>query len=171
MRKLTALACGLVLASSGLAMAQVTETRTVTTTYPDGTRRVSQIIGSNIRLQDGTNYGRVEDVVLDDDGNQVRPLATEVGFWRPVPVSEDGTNVELLLSHPTGVVEMYAGVAEPAKVELRTDGVMRSPFAKEYTAAHRMYGYVNSDLLWVMDMAAVGQPIQSHVSAELKRVE
>ena len=62
-------------------------------------------------------------------------------------------------------------MAEPAKVELRTDGVMRSPEAKEYTAAHRLYGYVNSNLLWVMDMAAVGQPLQSHVSAELKRVE
>ena len=45
----------------------------------------------------------------------------------PVPAGPDGTNVELLLSHPTGFVEMYAGVAEPAKVELRTDGVMRSP--------------------------------------------
>ena len=109
--------------------------------------------------------------LLDDDGNEVRPLATEVGFWRPVPVSEDGTNVELLLTHPTGIVEMYAGAAEPAKVEVRTDGVMRSPAAKEYTAGHRMYGYVNSNLMWVMDMAAVGQPLQSHVSAELKRVE
>ena len=102
---------------------------------------------------------------------QLAPLATEVGFWRPVPAHEDGTNVELLLTHPTGFVEMYAGVAQPAKVELRTDGVMRSPAAKEYSAGHRMYGYVNSDLLWVMDMAAVGQPLQSHVSAELKRVE
>jgi hypothetical protein len=109
--------------------------------------------------------------LLDDDGNQVRPLATELGFWRPVPVAEDGTNVELLLTHPTGIVEMYAGAAEPAKVEVRTDGVMRSPAAKEYTAGHRMYGYVNSNLMWVMDMAAVGQPLQSHVSAELKRVE
>ena len=65
---------------------------------------------------------------------------------------------------------MYAGRAEPAKVELRTDGVMRSPEAKEYTAAKRLYGYVESNLMWVMDMAAVGQPLQSHVSAELKRV-
>ncbi|MGL4743018.1 MAG: FABP family protein [Dermatophilaceae bacterium] len=108
--------------------------------------------------------------LLDDAGERVRPLATEVGFWRVVPEADDGTNVELLLTHPTGVVEMYAGRAEPAKVELRTDGVMRSPAAKEYTAGHRLYGYVNSNLMWVMDMAAVGQPVQSHLSAELKRV-
>jgi hypothetical protein len=109
--------------------------------------------------------------LLDDDGNQVRPLATESGFWRPAADADDGTNVELLLTHPTGFVEMYAGTAEPAKVEIATDGVMRSPDAKEYTAAKRLYGYVNSNLMWVMDMAAVGQPMQSHVSAELKRVE
>ena len=109
--------------------------------------------------------------LLDEDGNQVRPLATELGFWRPTPPSPDGTNVELLLTHPTGFVEMYAGHAGPAKVELRTDGVMRSPLAKEYTAGHRMYGNVNSNLMWVMDMAAMGHSIQSHVSAELKRIE
>ena len=82
-----------------------------------------------------------------------------------------GNTAELLLTHPTGIVEMYYGKAEPAKVELRTDGVLRSPHAKEYTAAQRLYGLVNSNLMWVMDMAAVGQPLQSHVSAELKRVE
>lgn len=109
--------------------------------------------------------------LLDEDGNQVRPLATELGFWRPVADAGDGTNVELLLTHPTGFVELYAGTAEPAKVELATDGVMRSPDAKEYSAAKRLYGYVNSNLMWVMDMAAVGQPMQSHISAELKRVE
>ncbi len=109
--------------------------------------------------------------LLDDDGNQVRPLATELGFWRPAADTGDGTNVELLLTHPTGFLELYAGQAEPAKVELATDGVMRSPDAKEYSAAKRLYGYVNSNLMWVMDMAAVGQPMQSHLSAELKRVE
>jgi hypothetical protein len=114
---------------------------------------------------------RSQSWLLDAAGEKVRPLATEVGFWRPVPESHDGTNVELLLAHPTGVVEMYAGRAQPAKVELRTDGVMRSPHAKEYTAAHRMYGYVQSNLMWVMDMAAMGHPLTSHLSAELKRVE
>jgi hypothetical protein len=108
--------------------------------------------------------------LLDDDGNQVRPLATELGFWRPA-AAEDDADVELLLAHPTGFLELYAGSAEPAKVELATDGVMRSPDAKEYTAAKRMYGYVGGNLMWVMDMAAVGQPMQSHLSAELKRVE
>lgn len=104
--------------------------------------------------------------ILDASGEVVRPAAVEHGFWRPLPDGE----VELLLTHPTGIVEMYAGRTEPAKIEVRTDGVMRSPAAKEYTAAHRLYGLVNSNLMWVMDMAAVGQPLTSHLSAELKRV-
>lgn len=104
--------------------------------------------------------------LLDEAGAKVRPLATEVGFWRPV---EEG-QVELLLAHPSGIVELYYGTAEPAKIELRTDGVLRSPHAKEYNAASRLYGLVNSNLMWAMDMAAVGQSLQSHVSAELKRV-
>ncbi len=106
--------------------------------------------------------------LLDQEtGEKVRPLATELGFWRP---QEDMREVELLLSHPTGVVEMYVGTMEPAKVELRTDGVLRSPHAKEYNAGTRLYGLVQSQLFWVLDMAAVGQELQSHVSATLKRV-
>lgn len=104
--------------------------------------------------------------LLDEQGTKVRPLARELGFWRPLENNE----VELLLTHPTGIVEMYHGTTSPAKIELRTDSVVRSPHAKEYNAAARMYGLVNSNLMWVMDMAAMGQPLQSHVSAELKRV-
>ena len=105
--------------------------------------------------------------ILDEDGNRVRPSGTELGFWRPGGEGE----AELLLVHPTGIVEMYYGSAEPARIELHTDGVLRSPHAKEYTAAQRMYGLVNSKLMWVMDMAAVGEPMTSHISAELNRVE
>ncbi len=106
--------------------------------------------------------------LLDQEtGDKVRPLATELGFWRP---GEDGREVELLLTHPTGVIEMYHGSMNPAKIELRTDTVVRSPHAKEYNAGTRLYGLVESQLMWVMDMAAVGQPLQSHVSATLRRV-
>ena len=104
--------------------------------------------------------------LLDEHGNKVKEAAVETGFWRP---QVDG-EVELVLAHPTGIVEMYYGHTQPARVELRTDGVIRSPHAKEYTAAHRMYGYVNGNMMWVMDMAATGHALQSHVSAELQRV-
>ncbi|WP_116114972.1 FABP family protein [Austwickia chelonae] len=106
--------------------------------------------------------------LLDDEGSQVRPLATELGFWR---VLESG-EIELLLSHPTGVVEMYAGQRDEQRpvVQLRTDGVMRSPESKEYNSATRMYGFVDSQLMWAMDMAARGYPLQSHASAKLRRV-
>jgi len=115
--------------------------------------------------------------MLDADGNQVRPLAQEAGYWRPqTRTAENGTEgtsrtlLEVLLSHPTGISEIYVGEVDGAKVELRTDVVARTETAKEYTAGHRLYGLVNGELLWAYDMAAMGQPIQSHLSAQLKPV-
>lgn len=99
-------------------------------------------------------------------GEKLRPAAVESGFWRPQPNGE----VELLLAHPTGILELYYGQIEPARILLKTDGVLRSPGAKEYNAATRMYGLVESQLLYAMDMAAAGQPLQSHLSARLTRV-
>ena len=106
--------------------------------------------------------------LLDDAGEKVRPLAREVGFWRVLENNE----VELMLAHPFGVVGMYVGRKDPDRpaIQLATDGVLRSPAAKEYNSGARMYGLVDSKLMWVMDMAAVGQPMQSHLSAQLKRV-
>jgi hypothetical protein len=120
--------------------------------------------------------------LLDDDGNQTRPLATETGFWRPLAatvghadekaddVPSPGTELEVLLAHPTGFVEIYLGTVNGPRIDLATDLVARTATAKEYTAASRLYGLVESDLLWAMDMAAMGQPLQSHASARLKRM-
>jgi THAP4-like, heme-binding beta-barrel domain len=104
--------------------------------------------------------------LLDDDGNEVRPLAEETGYWRP---AEDGS-VEALLAHPTGFVEIWLGRADGAKIELTTDVVARTETAKAYTGGHRLYGLVDGELLWAFDMAAVEQPLQAHVSAKLRRV-
>jgi len=103
--------------------------------------------------------------LLDEDGNLARPLAMETGFWRPQPEK----NVEVLLAHPTGYAEIWLGEVDGAKVELRTDLVARTSTAKEYTSGHRLYGLVEGDLFWAYDMSAMGQPLQSHLSARLKR--
>lgn len=60
MSKLNALVCGLVLVAAGPAAGQ--EAR------PGELRKVSQIIGSSVLLQDNASYGKVEDIVLNEDG-------------------------------------------------------------------------------------------------------
>jgi hypothetical protein len=111
--------------------------------------------------------------LLDDSSHDRRPLATETGFWRVVPSAEEAprhVEVEVLLTHPTGFVEIYRGTAGEGKVELATDLVARTSTAKEYNSGTRLYGHVDSGLMWAFDMAAVGHPLTSHVSAHLHRV-
>jgi hypothetical protein len=105
--------------------------------------------------------------ILDDDDKPVRPAAREVGWWRPVG---DTDEVEVLITEPTGVMELYLGKVDGLKVELVTDAVMRTATAKDVTGAHRLYGIVDGALLYAIDLAAMGQPLQSHLSARLERV-
>lgn len=112
--------------------------------------------------------------LIDDDGNRIRPSASELGYLRPRPDNE----VEFLLVHPTGISEMWFGSVEVtgmvnstitgARMRLLTDGVMRTPSAKEVNGGERLYGLVEGDLLWTYDMAAMGQPLTNHLSARLR---
>jgi hypothetical protein len=104
--------------------------------------------------------------IIDEDGKPVRPAMREVGWWRPQP---DDT-VEVLLTNPTGIAEVYFGKVDGLKVELSTDAVVRTPSAKEVSANHRLYGIVEGALLYAMDMAAMGRPLTPHLSARLERV-
>jgi hypothetical protein len=104
--------------------------------------------------------------LLDEAGNLGRPLATETGYWRP---QEDG-RLEVVLAHPTGIAEIYIGEIAGTKIEMATDAVVRTSTAKEVTAGHRLYGLIGQDLGYAYDMAAMGQPLQPHVSAQLKHV-
>jgi hypothetical protein len=104
--------------------------------------------------------------LLSEEGEIGRPLAMETGYWRPQP---DG-DIEVLLVHPTGIAEIYLGQVTGTKIEMATDAVMRTSTAKEVTAGRRLYGLIGADLAYAYDMAAVGQPLQAHASAHLKRV-
>jgi hypothetical protein len=102
---------------------------------------------------------------LDDEGNLGEPMALESGYWRA-----PGGRIELVLAHPTGIAEIYIGEATGTQVELQTDVVARTETAREYTAGRRLYGLIGEDLGYAYDMAAEGQGLQSHLSAQLKRV-
>jgi hypothetical protein len=102
---------------------------------------------------------------LDDEGHLGAPLARESGYRRA-----PGGQIELILAHPTGIAEIYVGEVTGTRAERRSDVVARTETAKEYTAGHRLYGLIGEDLGYAYDMAAEGQPLQSHLSAQLKRV-
>ena len=105
--------------------------------------------------------------LLDGEGQIGDPLATESGFWRPQPQGE----VELVLAHPMGIAEIWIGQVTERRVELRTDAVVRTGSALAYTAGHRLYGHIDGgDLGYGFEMAAMGQAMQPHLSAQLKRV-
>ncbi|MDQ3886256.1 MAG: FABP family protein [Actinomycetota bacterium] len=105
--------------------------------------------------------------LLDTDGTVIRPAARESGWWRPQP---DGT-LEVLTTHATGIVELYYGhPLSQTSWEIATDAVVCSASAKEVASAKRLYGIVEGGLAYVEERAMVGQPLQPHVSAHLRRV-
>ena len=80
---------------------------------------------------------------LDEDGTIGAPLATETGFWRPQPDSE----LEVLLAHPTGFVEIYLGEIAGTRIDMATDAVVRTASRpRKYTAGRRLYGLIGTDL-------------------------
>ena len=75
------------------------------------------------------------------------------------------------MAHNIGYVEIWHGELHPEqpRFEIVSDTVARTATAKEYTGGKRLYGYVNGDLLYAFDMAAMGHPLQPHTHAQLKR--
>lgn len=109
----------------------------------------------------------------DAEGNVTKglPLGMESGFWRPQP---DG-GVEVVLAHPTGITEIYLGSVDGTRIEMATDAVARTRTAKPVTAGKRLYGLIDSpvrpgekNLAYAFDMAAMGQPLQPHLWAQLE---
>ena len=100
-----------------------------------------------------------------DDG---RPLHSEVGFWRvPVP-----GRLEVVLAHPTGVVEVETGtiqLGQLSRIELATIRVVCAPSAKSVVALERTFVLDGDVLRYTLRMAAVGIPLTHHLRAELRR--
>jgi hypothetical protein len=106
-----------------------------------------------------------------DDG---RPLHAESGYWR----TPSAGLAELLIAHPTGITEVLEGFAAPNSagatdtliVDVRSSVIGRSGSAKEVTRTERTFEITGDVLRYTMRMAAVGEPLQHHLSATLHRV-
>lgn len=93
------------------------------------------------------------------------PLHAESGYLRsPGP----GT-VELVVAQPTGIAEVHAGTLDGTTLALRSVGVLLTPSAKPVHAVSRTVAVDGDRLRYRLDMAAVGQDLQFHLEAELRR--
>lgn len=108
--------------------------------------------------------------VLDEAGAYVRTDLREAGFWR-VAEDERGEVIELLLTHSSGVVELFYGVAlNQLSWELATDVVIRSQSAELVGGAKRLYGIVEGgDLAYVEERVNADGELTPRLSARLRR--
>jgi THAP4-like, heme-binding beta-barrel domain len=104
---------------------------------------------------------------LTDDGAIVGPDVREAGFWRPRGQDE----VELLVTSPDGLVELYVGAARTTTSwELTSDVLARTPDAPDVTRAVRLYGIVDGALMYAIDRAGPDEPLHPTMSARLERL-
>jgi hypothetical protein len=97
------------------------------------------------------------------------PLHAETGYLR---VPRPG-QVEFVLAHPSGITEIEVGTytADGATIELEMTAAQigLTPTAKEVTALGRRFRLEGDELSYSVQMGAVGQPVQHHLSAVLHR--
>jgi hypothetical protein len=102
----------------------------------------------------------------DDDG---RPMHGETGYLR----APSAGHVEWILAHPTGVTEIEEGTllvtGTTLTMELAATCIGRSGSAKEVVALSRSIRVDGDELTYTVHMGAVGQPLQQHLAAALRR--
>ncbi|MBB5913140.1 hypothetical protein BJY24_002007 [Nocardia transvalensis] len=108
--------------------------------------------------------------VLDGDGKYTGPDLRESGFWR-VGIDGDDEVIELLLTHSSGVVELFYGQAlTQSSWELATDVVIRSQSGAVVGGAKRLYGIVEGgDLGYVEERVEADGALEPRLSARLQR--
>ena len=93
------------------------------------------------------------------------PLHTEAGYIRPAGAGR----AELVITQPTGIVEVHTGEVEGGRIDFCSTVVGRSPTAVEVSRVERRLRVEGGVMRYRLDMAAVGRPMQNHLEAELVR--
>ncbi|MDH3708224.1 MAG: FABP family protein [Acidimicrobiia bacterium] len=123
-------------------------------------------------------FGYVEEITIGHVGKPVLayvqksrhadtglPLHGESGYYRPA----GPTGIELAIAHPFGAVEVSEGTVDGQRIELMSHTVATTTTAKKVSEVRRIIEVEGDAMHYVLDMAAVGQPLQFHLEATLHR--
>jgi hypothetical protein len=94
------------------------------------------------------------------------PSHAERGFWK----CRDSRDLDTVVAHATGHVEVSAGSVMATSVTLESSNVVGWRGAKEVLGISRRISLNDGLLIDALGMKAVGQPLQAHVHAELRRL-
>lgn len=97
------------------------------------------------------------------------PMHSETGYVRmPAP-----RTVEIVMAQPTGLAELYLGGIvvddEILVVDVRSTSIGSTPSAKDVVVTERTLSVSGNELRYTFRMAAVGLPLQHHLSATMRR--
>ena len=105
---------------------------------------------------------------IDVNSHQHRPTAGVKSHGTDVTqrlAGKDG-HAEWVISQPTGIVEVLVAKRE---LDFHSTSITCSPTAKSVTQVRRALVLDGDTLSYEVHMAAVGQPMQWHLSARLHR--
>ena len=81
--------------------------------------------------------------------------------------------MEWVLAHPTGITEIQEGTlvvdGGTIEMELTATAIGLTASAKSVTALSRSVRVAGDELTYTLHMGAVGQPLQHHLAATLRR--
>ena len=97
------------------------------------------------------------------------PLHAEAGYFRP----QGGGTIELVLSQPSGIVEILTGTITETEagvdIDVSSVGVHTAPSAKLVKETRRRYVVEGDTLTCDFWMAAMGEPLTHHLTSSLTR--
>ncbi|RLE21763.1 MAG: fatty acid-binding-like protein [Actinobacteria bacterium] len=103
------------------------------------------------------------------DAGTGSPMHAEAGYWR----TPGSGRLEIVMAQPTGFAEVYEGTIATVDgivvMDVKSTSIGATTTAKDVSITERTFELDGDELRYTFRMAAVGQPLQHHLSATLKR--
>jgi THAP4-like, heme-binding beta-barrel domain len=79
-----------------------------------------------------------------------------------------GDRVELVIAHPNGHAEVAEGTLAGTSLSLASTAIIHTATAKQVDAIEREVNVAGEVMTYSLRMAAMGEPLDGHLEAELR---